>query len=220
MRKIRSIHLYNQATGYSSIFRKTEINDLIDLLLYDIKGINDYKEIESKLNDCGTLEEIYNYVETLKEKDPWTYKWVKRLSFTKQELIEQLAELELNKDDLKQILINNFTNEEYENQIDLSNIDFEGYDVSLSGLKADNICNGHQVAKHSINNREQTGKDIFNSLQKAKNTIANDIQKADVIYNGNQAAKSVIHNIDQKSKKIENTDQTAKEINNDYQKEN
>ena len=71
--------------------------------------------------------------------------------------------------------------------IDLSDLDFRGYNVSFSLVKADYISNSDQQAK-TISNGGQESKYIFNDYQKA-DSISNKHQESIVIDNDNQKLK-------------------------------
>ena len=78
---------------------------------------------------------------------------------------------------LKNCIINN-------NVIDLSDLDFSGYRIILTNIKADYIYNDSQKAKYSIYNTHQTAKvGIYNHLQDGGIFIENDNQISNTISN-------------------------------------
>lgn len=101
----------------------------------------------------------------------------------KQMLIEELAKLELNKSDLKQILINNFFDGEF---IDLSKLNLKNFKVNLSNMEAKKILNFFQSAEYINNSNQKAEEEIDNMQQTAKKQIDNSYHKAYVIKNVKQ----------------------------------
>ena len=114
--------------------------------------------------------------------------------------------MKMNKEKIKDFILKNCVDSF--GFIDLSDLDFSGYVVDLSNIKAESISNVGQKAKNCISNNHQEA-----------STIKNFKQRADFIYNAEQES-SEITNSRQEADKIFNCCQISKKklIANTHQK--
>lgn len=202
---------------YSQKYINTKLADTTSPI-FKVGGEDFYKP---KCVDCF-VKPVWDYDQALSIlKDKW-----------KQKRIEDLLKCELNKEDLKHILIEATKYWDYEYEVDLSDIDFGKCEINLSGIKAkyinnnyqkaEDIDNEYQEAEKWISNREQkAGNTVWNKGQKAGDSIGNDEQEAGSINNKDQKATRKIKNLFQEAESIDNQLQEAKkDIKNYKQKAN